>query len=102
MLAASLVGATAFAPRMAAPRMAMETKADLEALAKELNPVIGFWDPLCLADQTFCASQLNPSSASLPPCPAQPCARHGIRCRAHITSRMTIQVYPVSLRRGRQ
>jgi len=33
--------------------MAMETKADLEALAKELNPVIGFWDPLCLADQTF-------------------------------------------------
>merc|ERR1712010_396615 len=31
----------------------METKADLESLSKELNPTIGFYDPLGLADKTF-------------------------------------------------
>merc|ERR1712071_514724 len=30
-----------------------ESKADLEALAKELNPVLGFYDPMNLADATF-------------------------------------------------
>mmetsp|Transcript_6149 Transcript_6149/g.7326 ORF Transcript_6149/g.7326 Transcript_6149/m.7326 type:complete len:243 (-) Transcript_6149:513-1241(-) len=30
-----------------------ETKSDLESLATELNPIIGFWDPLGLADASF-------------------------------------------------
>eukprot|EP00529_Nitzschia_sp_RCC80_P027572 CAMPEP_0113513452 /NCGR_PEP_ID=MMETSP0014_2-20120614/39874_1 /TAXON_ID=2857 /ORGANISM="Nitzschia sp." /LENGTH=249 /DNA_ID=CAMNT_0000409865 /DNA_START=116 /DNA_END=865 /DNA_ORIENTATION=+ /assembly_acc=CAM_ASM_000159 len=33
-----------------------ESKADLEALAKECNPLLGFYDPLGLADQDFWGS----------------------------------------------
>jgi len=47
----SFTSAPLTAPRTArtvAPKM--ETKADLEVLAKELNPTLGFWDPLALSD----------------------------------------------------
>jgi len=39
-------------PCQVAPRasVVMETKADLQTLAKELNPVVGYWDPLKLSD----------------------------------------------------
>ena len=46
MLAIASLTATSFAGApMAAPRAmpVMETKADLEAMAQKLNPVVGFW-----------------------------------------------------------
>jgi hypothetical protein len=33
--------------------VAMETKADLVDLAQKLNPIVGYWDPLQLADKEF-------------------------------------------------
>ena len=56
-LAATLAAtASAFAPA-AKPSTSSsalsETKADLGDLAKKLNPIVPFWDPLGLADQEF-------------------------------------------------
>ena len=48
--------ASAFAPSATNSRASVavqETRADLEALAKELNPTIGFYDPLNLSDAEF-------------------------------------------------
>ena len=48
--------ASAFAPATTNSRASVavqETRADLEILAKELNPNIGFYDPLNLADAAF-------------------------------------------------
>jgi len=54
-LSSSVLGYSAgLAPAAAMQRasVSMETKADLEAMAQKLNPVVKFWDPLGLADGT--------------------------------------------------
>lgn len=48
MLCMLAIGPAPLARRAAPP--VMETKADLKELAKGLNPILGFWDPLCLSD----------------------------------------------------
>jgi len=54
-LAAILGSTAAFAPAQTgrSPTAVSETKADLEVLAKKLNPIVPFFDPLGLADQEF-------------------------------------------------
>jgi hypothetical protein len=55
LLAATVGPAAAFVSRSSSTStVAMhETKADLEALAVELNPILGFYDPLNLAEGEF-------------------------------------------------
>ena len=57
--------------RAAAP--VMETIDDLKAVATKLNPAVGYWDPLKLAevrrqhaDQQFAASPCPPARATRP------------------------------------
>lgn len=59
VLATLAASAAAFAPASTPARAAVaiqESKADLEAMAKKLNPIVGFWDPLNLAEAEFWGS----------------------------------------------
>jgi hypothetical protein len=40
----------------------METKADLVSLANDLNPMVGFWDPLELSDKEVCCDHTRMSN----------------------------------------
>jgi len=56
VLALAFGSAAAFLPSTSSPARSVavfETKADLEALAMELNPVVGFYDPMNLAEGNF-------------------------------------------------
>lgn len=55
LIASLACSAAAFAPQPAARNSVQlsETVADLEALAQKANPVVKFYDPLNLSDQSF-------------------------------------------------
>ena len=56
ILSTLLASASAFAPSTSVSNsktVLAESKADLEAIAKKSNPVLGFYDPLNLADKEF-------------------------------------------------
>jgi hypothetical protein len=55
VLSSILTGAVAFAPSASSPSSTSLAagKADLESLAKKLNPTLGFYDPLNLAEKDF-------------------------------------------------
>jgi len=54
MLSLTSLSATSFAgvatPLVQRTAIRMETKADLEGMAKKLNPTVGFWDPLGMVE----------------------------------------------------
>ncbi len=56
ILTSLVASAAAFAPATTNSRSSVavhETKADLESLAGELNPIVKFYDPLNLAEAEF-------------------------------------------------
>jgi hypothetical protein len=56
IIASLVASATAFAPaskQSASVTQLSESKADLQAMAKKLNPILGFYDPLNLAEADF-------------------------------------------------
>jgi len=55
ILATIAASASAFAPSTVGQSKTFlaESKSDLESLAKDLNPIVGFYDPLALADADF-------------------------------------------------
>jgi len=55
LCSALIASASAFAPSQQATRSTQlhETKADLEVLAKKANPLLGFYDPMNLAEADF-------------------------------------------------
>ena len=65
---------SSFVALTVAPKMAMETKSDLQELAGKLNPTIGYFEPLGLVDGNFWGET---DSATIAGCAF---ATHILRC----------------------